>query len=81
MENSFFQKTWRGKEIKTSDEDKNLPLGQYDLIRVENKFIDESSLKRLLGKNRELFSQSKLFISRSYNMLNNNMLKIYQHYC
>lgn len=43
MENTFFPRTWRGKEIKTSDEDKNLPLDQDDLIRVENKFIDVTS--------------------------------------
>ncbi len=38
MDNSFFQRTWRGKEVKTTEKEENLPIGHYDLIRIERKF-------------------------------------------
>jgi DNA integrity scanning protein DisA with diadenylate cyclase activity len=38
MDNSFFPRTWRGKEVETSEEEKKLPLGEYNLIRIERKF-------------------------------------------
>lgn len=38
MDNSFFPRTWRGKKVETTEKEKNLPIGQYDLIRIEKKF-------------------------------------------
>ncbi|MBC3540413.1 DNA integrity scanning protein DisA nucleotide-binding domain protein [Rufibacter sediminis] len=40
MDSSFFPKTWRSKEVKVSEEEQNIPLGQYNLVRVEKKFIE-----------------------------------------
>jgi hypothetical protein len=39
MDNSFFPRTWRSKEVKTTKEEKQLPLGKYDLLRIERKFV------------------------------------------
>ncbi|MFW5804425.1 MAG: DNA integrity scanning protein DisA nucleotide-binding domain protein [bacterium] len=38
MDTSFFPRTWRGKKVKSTEKEKNLPIGQYDLIRIERKF-------------------------------------------
>jgi hypothetical protein len=39
MDHSFFPRTWRSKEVKTTAEENLLPLGQYDLLRIERKFV------------------------------------------
>jgi hypothetical protein len=40
MDNSFFPRTWRSKAVKTSKEELQLPIGQYDLLRIERKFVE-----------------------------------------
>lgn len=40
MDNSFFPRTWRSKEVKTKKEELELPIGQYDLLRMERKFVE-----------------------------------------
>ena len=31
---------WRSNEVKTTEEEKQLPLEDYDLLRVEKKFVE-----------------------------------------
>lgn len=40
MHNSLFPITWRSKEVKVTNEERELPIGQFDLLRVEKKFIE-----------------------------------------
>lgn len=40
MDNELSHMNWRSNEVKTTEEEKQLPLEDYDLLRVERKFIE-----------------------------------------
>lgn len=72
MDNSFFPRTWRGKEIKVTESEKKLPLGQYDLLRVERKFVEV-----ITNFIQEIFNYEKIKVTLVKKETTNKTIKAY----